>query len=224
MFIVTLAASRGDPLYDVQDQPWSRLSEPVPPEIALLVLTDAETDAALPALKPRDDIAIHELPHATYVIPRRDGVGANRCTVGRERIRGSQCCAPSPESDAVYLLQYALPYLGVYHQELRCPAERPFAQTSCHFHRQQTERWYILHGSGVLRTCHLLCGNGSWIERTVEEGKVYSVTPWTAHQLRTGTVLTACLVMIGDPQGISRADHTYLPPPEQEVIPNTLPR
>jgi len=129
---------------------------------------------------------------------------------------GSKNCAPSPQSDARYHLEYSVPYCGILWQNLKRPPEERFAQTSSHFHKKQSEKWLILNGSGTL-LFRLHNDGEQWKTIIMKKGDCLEVPPLTEHQLRTSTNFSTLLVMTGDPNGFSLTDHVYVDPPPADM-------
>jgi mannose-6-phosphate isomerase-like protein (cupin superfamily) len=131
---------------------------------------------------------------------------------------GSRNCAPSPQSDARYHLQYFIPNCGILLQNLERPSDREFAQTSSHYHKNQHERWFVISGSGTLLSRLREHHHERWITTTMKQSDCYEVFPSTEHQLRTRTKFTTLLVMTGLPKGFDLSDHFYVEPPPADMV------
>lgn len=130
---------------------------------------------------------------------------------------GSKHCPPSPCSDAKYRLRFSIPYCGIYGQVLHRPEHRAYAQTSSHYHKIQREYWMVMHGRGQLFT-RPVRETKPWRAKCLEPGKIVSVPPGMAHQIRTDDVLVTSLVMLGHPKGICQDDHHYVEPPPEIAL------
>lgn len=126
---------------------------------------------------------------------------------------GSRNCTPSPQSDARYHLKYSVPYCGILWQHLERSSDRVFAQTSSHYHNDQSEKWRVLSGSGVLLSRPHGNPDEPWRTTVMRKGDCMEVLPKTEHQLRTDSGFSTLLVMTGDPNGFSLIDHHYVEPP-----------
>ncbi len=163
------------------------------------------------------NVCATDIPHmggCIYLITH-DVPGENLSVYSIRSPRRGTCanCSPSPPSDALYGMTYSVPFFGVYTQFLRRRRARPYAQTTCHFHETQVESWCVLGGEGDLLVRPVTGLEHSWQSVRITRGMVVTVPPFMAHQLRTRSYLSTCLIMAGHPKGICSDDHHFVESP-----------
>lgn len=107
--------------------------------------------------------------------------------------------AKSPGSQAIYPARSANKMNGLLLQYLP-----PHSQTSCHFHQIKTEIYHSLAGEAFIE-----------IDQAMTVKLMYAgsrvIFPRTIHQVKTANKPSLILIeVLGDPEGLSMADHVYV--------------